>query len=103
MSWRVVVISQRCKLDYCMNYMVVRGPETKRILLDEIAFVVIENNDVSMTGCLLSALVEKKIKVIICDNAFNPQIDLIPLYGAHNDSLKIKNQMGWTCEIKEEV
>lgn len=95
MSWRIVVISQRAKLDYSMNYMIVRGEETKRILLDEMAILMIENNAVSMTGCLLSELVKKKIKVILCDGERNPQVDMVPLYGAHNDSRKIREQIIW--------
>ncbi len=103
MSWRVVVISQRCKLDYSMNYMVVRGEETKRVFLDEIAVLIIENTAVSMTAYLLSALVEKKIKVVFCDKKRNPQAELIACYGAHNDSLKIKQQIQWKDTIKKQV
>lgn len=103
MSWRIVVIANRCKLDYCMNYMVVRGEETLRILLDEIAVLVIENNAVAMTGCLLSALISKKVKVILCDNARNPQAELVPYYGAHNDSLRIKQQLLWQSDIKQTI
>ena len=43
MSWRTVVISKRCKLNYSMGYMVIRGEETNRIFLDEIALLIIEN------------------------------------------------------------
>ena len=103
MSWRVVAITQRCKLDYSMNYMVVRGEETKRILLDEISVLVIENNAVSMTGCLLSMLCDKKIKVVLCDSKRNPQIDMVPLYGAHNDSKHIREQILWREESKTAV
>ena len=103
MSWRIVVISKRCKLDYSMNYMVVRGEEIKRVFLDEIAIVVIENIAVSMTGCLLSALIDKKIKVIFCDGSRNPQAELVSYYGAHNDSLKIRQQINWDEEIKQKV
>lgn len=68
MSWRTVVISKRCKLDYRMGYMVVRAEETKRIFIDEVAVLMIENPAVSFTGCLLEALTEKKVKVIFCDS-----------------------------------
>ena len=64
MSWRTVIITNRCKLDYRMGYMVVRGDEIKRVFVDEIAVLVIENTAVSFTGCLMEALVEKKVKVI---------------------------------------
>lgn len=72
MSWRVVVIESQSKLDYKMGYLVVRGLETKRVLLDEIAVLLIENPAVSMTGVLIAALTEKKIKVIFCDAKRNP-------------------------------
>ena len=62
MSWRTVVISNRCKLDLSMGYMVVRGEETMRVFLDELAVLIIENCAVSMTGCLLSALTEKNLQ-----------------------------------------
>jgi len=50
-----------------MGYMVVRGEEIRRIFLDEIAVVILENPAVAMTGCLLSELMERKIKVIFCE------------------------------------
>jgi len=48
-----------------MGYMVVRGEETMRVFLDELAVLIIENCAVSLTGCLLSALTEKKVNVEI--------------------------------------
>lgn len=103
MSWRTVVISNRCKLDLSMNYMVVRGQDIKRVLLDEIAILILENNAVSITGCLLTALMEKKIKVVFCDNERNPQGELLPYYGCHNSSLKVRTQVHWKNEIRQEV
>ena len=66
MSWSTVVITSRCKLDYKMGFMVVRTEEIKKIFLDEIAILLIENPAVSLTGCLIEALAEKKIRVIFC-------------------------------------
>ena len=31
MSWRNVIISHRCKLDYKMGYLVIRGEDVKRM------------------------------------------------------------------------
>lgn len=103
MSWRTVVIANRCKLDLKMGYMVVRGEETKRIFLDEIAMVIIENPAVALTGCLVSALIAKKIKVIFCDEQRNPASELVSLYGSHDCSAKIKAQMAWSKDIKGTV
>ena len=55
MSWRIVVIDSQSKLDYKMGYLVVRGNETHRVLLDEISTLVIENPAVSFTGFLIEA------------------------------------------------
>lgn len=103
MSFRTVVIANRCKLDYKMNYLEVRKEDTKRILLDDIHTIIIENPAVSLTGCLLEALVAKKIKVIFCDSKRNPQSELVPYYGSHDCSRKIKTQIGWDDNIKGEI
>lgn len=68
MSWRTIVISNRAKLDFKMNYMTVRNDqETTRIFINEIYMVIIESTAVSITGALLSELTKKKVKVIFCD------------------------------------
>lgn len=68
MSWRTVIISNQAKLDYKMGYLVIRSIETKRILIDEIAILLIENPMVSITGVLIEKLIEKKVRVIFCDS-----------------------------------
>lgn len=103
MSWRTVVISNRCKLDYRMGYMVVRAEETRRVFIDEIAVLVIENPAVSFTGCLMEMLTAKKIKVIFCDNKRNPVAELVSYHGAYDSSLKIRTQISWDSNIKDAV
>ncbi len=103
MSWRTVIVSNRCKLDYKMGYMVVRGEETKRIFIDEIAILVLENSAISLTGCLIEALVNKKIRVIFCDEKRSPLAELAPYYGSYDCSRKIKVQAGWRNDIKGAV
>lgn len=103
MSWRTVVIASRCKLDYKMGFMVVRAEEIKKIFLDEIAVLLIENPAVSLTGCLLEALVEKKIRVIFCDTGRTPNAELVPYYNSYDCSRKIKAQIAWTDDLKGAV
>lgn len=101
MSWRIVVIENQAKLDYKMGYMVVRGLETKRVLLDEIGIPLIENPAVSLTGILIEALTEKKIKVIFCDRKRNPVAELMPHHGCHDSAAKIRTQIVWEQNIKD--
>lgn len=103
MSWRTVVISQRCKLDLKMGFMVVRGEETKRIFLDEIAILLIENPAVALTGCLLEALTEKKVRILFCDEKRSPFAELCPYHTAYDSSRKIRMQTAWDEDIKGAV
>lgn len=100
MSWRTVVVASRCKLDYKMGFMVIRAEETKKIFLDEVAVLLIENPAVSLTGCLLEALVEKKIRVIFCDSKRTPNAELVPYYNSYDCSRKLKAQMNWSDDLK---
>lgn len=100
MSWRTVVISSRCKLDTKMGYMVIRSDEVRRIFLDEIAVLIVENPAVAMTGCLLSELMERKVKVIFCDCRHTPQGELVSYYGSHDTSRKLRMQLNWHETIK---
>ncbi len=103
MSWRVVVIENQAKLDYKMGYMVVRGLERKKVLLEEIAVLLIENPAVSITGILIEALTEKKVKVIFCDSKRNPTAELMPHHGSHDSASKIRTQIAWKKEIKDMI
>ncbi len=103
MSWRTVVVSKSAKLDYQMGYMIVRQEETTKIFLNEISTVVIETTAVSITGSLMSELIKNKIKVIFCDEKRNPSSELVPYYGSHDTSAKIRNQIAWSNDIKATV
>ncbi len=103
MSWRTVIIESRAKLDYKMGYLVVRSDNHHRILIDEIAVLVLENPAISLTGCLIEALIEKKIKVIFCDSKRNPMAELIPHHGSHDSTAKIRIQIEWSKEVKADI
>ena len=103
MSWRTVVIASSAKLDYQMGYLVVRKDTVTKIHLSEIRLLLIESTAVSLTAALLAELTDKKIKVIFCDAKRNPSSELLPYYGAHDTSLKIRNQIAWSDKIKVQV
>lgn len=103
MSWRIVVVSKSAKLDYQVGYLVVRQDTTTKIHLSEISILMIESTAVSMTAYLLSELMKKKVKVIFCDEKRNPSSELIPYYGSHDTSMKIRKQIEWSDECKAAV
>jgi len=103
MSWRTVVVSNRAKLDLKLNHLVVRGDETTKIFISEIYMLIIENTAVSLTACLLSELIKRKVKVIFCDEKRNPASELVAYYGSHDTSLKVKEQIAWAQETKDKI
>ena len=80
MSWRIVVISKRAKLDYQLGYLVVRNEEVTKIHLSEISTILIESTAATVTTSLLAELTKKKIKVIFCDEKRNPSSELVGYY-----------------------
>lgn len=103
MSWRTIVISSSAKLDYQLGYLVVRKTDVKKVYLNEIYMLMIESTAVSLTAALLCELMKRKIKVVFCDEKRNPCSELIPYYGAHDTSDKIRKQIKWDENIKKEV
>lgn len=105
MSWRVVIIAQRSKLDYQMGCMNVRrnGETIQSIHLSEISVLLIESTAVSLTASLLAELTRKKIKVIFCDEKRNPSSELVGYYGSHDTSNKVRKQIQWSQNTKEAV
>lgn len=104
MSWRTVVISKRCKLDYKLGFLVIRDNESiNKVYLNEISIIVIENTAISITGCLICELATHKIKVVFCDEKRNPCSELINCYGSHDTSLKVKKQIKWNEYTKQMV
>lgn len=104
MSWRTVLISKISKLDYSLGYLIVRDVNsTVKIHIDEISVLILENTSISLTSALLNELVNKKVKVIFCDEKRNPKSEIIPYYGSHDSSLKIKKQIEWDARLKQEL
>ena len=103
MSWRTVVVSKRAKLDYKLDYLVVRGDNTTKVHISEIAILLVESTEVSLTVALLSELTKRKVKVIFCDEKRNPSSELVSYYGSHDTSSKVRQQIKWDDRIKGAV
>jgi len=101
MSWRTVVVTGTAKLEYKLDYLVIRKKDSvSRVHLSEIGMLIVESTMVSMTSVILCELVKRKVKVIFCDEHHDPISELTPYYGSHNTSLKVREQSIWGDDIK---
>ncbi|MPN36753.1 CRISPR-associated endonuclease Cas1 [bioreactor metagenome] len=73
------------------------------IHLSEINTLVIDTTTVSITATLLCELMDRKIKVLFCDERHNPKGEVVQYYGSHNTSKKIMSQIKWKNHIKDEI
>lgn len=103
MSWRIIVVSSSAKLDYQMGFLVVRKEVVQKIHLNEISTLILESTAISLTAALVTELIKRKIKIVFCDEKRNPCGEVVPYYGSHDTSIKVKNQIAWETAIKQSV
>lgn len=104
MSFRTVFIENRCRCSYQGGYMVVRKEDdTAKVHLSEISSIVLQTEQVYLSAYLLAELAKNKISLVVSDEKCNPVGQYLPLYGAHNTSKRVVEQLGWGEPIKKRV
>lgn len=104
MAFRTVFIESPCRLSYKSGYLVVRKEdETAKVHLSEISTIVLQTMQVFISAYLMAELAQNKISLLVSDEKCNPVGQFLPLYGAHNTSKRIAEQMEWGEPIKKRV
>lgn len=103
-GWRVIVVTGRGKLDLRYNSISIRRDSgTDFIHIGEVNTLILETTTISITAALMCELIKQKVKVIFCDEKSNPHFELLPFYGSHDCSAKIREQIAWTDFLKESL
>lgn len=104
MAFRSVVIENPCRCSYQGGYLVVRKEDdVTKVHLGEISSIVLQTNQVYVSAYLLSELAKAKISLVVSDEKRNPVGQFLPLYGAHNTSKRIGEQLEWGEPVKKRV
>ena len=104
MSFRTVVISRQSKISYKNRFLVVKKDnDEKYVHLSEIDTIIVDSISVSISTYLLKELSDNKINIIFCDDKHNPFGELSSYYSRHNSSKKIKEQITWKVNSKDEL
>lgn len=97
-------IESQCRCQYKSGYLVIRKEDgTTKIHLSEISTIVLDSEQVFLSAYLLSELAKEKISLVVSDERHNPIGQYLPLYGAHNTSKRIINQLHWGEPVKKRV
>lgn len=104
MAFRTVYIESACKMSYKSGYLVVRKEDdTAKIHLSEVSTIILQTMQVFISAYLMAELAKNKISLVISDDKRNPVGQYLPLYGAHNTSKRIMEQIAWGEPIKKRV
>ena len=79
------------------------GVDTKMVHLSEISSIVVQSTQANITAYLMSELAKQKIPLVVADTKGNPIAQSLPIYGAHNVSKRIEEQLAWTEPSKKRV
>lgn len=104
MGFRTVCIENRSKCSYMGGYLIVtQDTSTTKIHLSEISSLILSTTQVYISGYLLSELAKSKIPLIACNEKQMPESLALPLYGAHNCSQRVEEELQWTLPSKKRV
>lgn len=91
-------------MSYKSGYLVVRKEDdTAKIHLSEVSTIILQTMQVFISAYLMAELAKNKISLVISDEKCNPVGQYLPLYGAHNTSKRIMEQIAWGEPIKKRV
>lgn len=96
---KTLFITREYKATLSNNLLILKSDDDeKSFCLDEINDVVFEDEKASVSLCLLNALTEKNVGVMICNSKKLPQSFLLPVYGNGGTSGKVFRQVAWAKE-----
>lgn len=104
MAFRTLIIKSRCKLEYSLNYLILKKENSvTRVLIDEIKTLVIDSNQVVLTSALISQCITNKIKLIFSDTKHNPIGESVGYDNNFYTYRKIKEQISWQEDVKNRL
>lgn len=103
MSWKTIIISNPCKLSSKDNNLILqrKDQEDVRIPINDLASMVIETAQCTLTSSLLAKLSSESVAVYVCDETHTPNGLMIP-FGTHSRHSKtVKHQVAWSEPFKK--
>lgn len=104
MAWRGVHLSQKARLSLADGQMVVEQADgTVRLALEDLAWLVLDTPQASLTTQLLSACMEAGLVVVTTDASHLPNGILLPFHGHHRQAGMAEKQVAMTAPLKKRL
>lgn len=104
---RTLFFSNPAYLSTKNEQLVIRFPDEgqteKKIPIEDIGFMVLENQQITLTNGLLMKLVQNKTAIITCDQQHLPCAILQPLVGHSQQALRYSQQLDASVPLKKQL
>jgi CRISPR-associated protein Cas1 len=102
MSWRTVLIQNPASLRIKQRQLLIQNDtDQATIPLEDIAALVIDTPQVSLTSALLAALAENQAWVVTCNEQHMPNGVLLPYQPHHRQLQQLQLQLDWSQPFKK--
>ena len=104
MAWRGVVIANPARLSLDRHCCLVDAEEGQvRLAFEDIAYVVFDTPQASLTSALLARFAENNVLVVTCDARHHPNGALLPLQGHHRQTASLRLQMNLGEVVRKRI
>jgi CRISP-associated protein Cas1 len=105
MSWRIILITKACKLSFKNNQLLYqpKDEDELQVPLEDISAIVIDTEQVNITGYLLSEVANNKITIITTDASHTPNGIFLPYMQYYKNAETAFLQRDWSEPFKKRV
>lgn len=104
MSWKIIEIENGHTLKLFLSNLVIYHENDKiTIPISDIDVLLINNTRINISIQLLNALADDGVLVIICNNRYIPNINVLPIHGHYNTMKIFESQLAWTRTYKSNL
>ncbi len=101
MAWRGLLITNPAQLRLDRGCCEIRNEDgVLRLAFEDIAYLLLESPQISLTSALLARLAEAKILVLTCDGKHLPNGALLPLQGHHRQLAALRLQLDLPAGVR---
>ncbi len=105
MSWRTILITKPCKLSFKNNQLIYQpqNDDELQVPLEDIGAIVIDTEQVNITGYLLSEIANNRIVILTTDATHTPNGIFLPYMQYYKNAETAFLQKDWSEPFKKRV
>ncbi len=104
MAWRGLHLSRPARLALAdRQIVVVQDADEIRLPLEDLAWIIIDTSQVTLTAMLLSACTAAGIVIVTCDDKHTPSALTLPFHSHHRQAAVASLQLGASAPLQKRI